>query len=132
MYKVPKEKSIQTVFGCTRKTATFVRRICHATTEATHGYRLADLIPNIPATNEYVNNMDHNPYLTHLWRTEIAMHAIDTLLGTGGVRCLYKRDGDQLSGVRVLYLDVGNSYERTLVYNPVTDSLRIRRYANCV
>lgn len=57
-----------------RKTANLIRRFAHATDDAD---KLRALVDKVPRTETYVRSMYSSPYLSHMWRTTVALHAID-------------------------------------------------------
>jgi len=99
-----------------------IRRIARA---AADGETLRKVIDSsCPDTAAYVRQMYSDPYGSRIWRTTVALHAIDRVLGTHGVEPLGPgRSGDFAPPYE--YCNAGDTYSVTLIYSRDTDALSI-------
>lgn len=113
MVRVPSAKRLESAFQIDRKTANLVRRIAHATDDRES---LEALINTVPTTAAYVRSMYSSPYGSNIWRTTVALHAINALVGMHGVEALGPvRSGDYAP--KYEYLNAGDAYSATLIYS---------------
>lgn len=111
--------------------ANLIRRIAHATTMPKDGGRmgtkdqLRELIDrHCPMTERYHRSCHGNPFTTEIWRVTMALHAINDLMGGFGVEAFgSKRRGDYAPSFE--YINYGDPYETTLIYQRSFDVLRI-------
>ena len=91
------------------------------------GSLLEDTInKHCPETARQVSRMYNNPYANQLWRTTVALHAIDRLLGTYGVETIDPVNTDNMfTGPRFEYCNAGDTYATTLIYDRDNDRLFI-------
>lgn len=134
-----------------RKQANLIRRIAHATDQGpdnttstgsdtststgpgTQPDPLAVLVEkHVPSTSAYVRRCYHDPYRSHMWRVTIALHAINSILGTFGVESLRSRDDSFHGGPSHEYLNAGDAYATTLVYYRAANALRIACWGDIV
>lgn len=84
------------------------------------------LVGFVPQTESYVRALHSNPYDSATWRRTVALHAIDVLLGTHGVEPIYSPEQepgcDTPAGE---YLNAGDTYTTTLVFDRDADEIRI-------
>ncbi len=76
-----------------------------------------------PATAAYVRQMYHSPYDSGMWRTTVALHAIDQLMGGYGIEPLgpiSMREGPPYE-----FVNFGDPYDTTLIYDRDKDRLFI-------
>ena len=113
--------------GLERKQANLVKRLCKARDDRD---KLAALIEReCPQTDAYRRECYHDPILSNMWRTTLVLHAIDVLLGTCGVEVI----GDQFAlEHRFEFLNTGDTYASTLVYDNDTDRLFVASYGDIV
>lgn len=77
-----------------------------------------------PQTAAYVRSMHSSPYDSHMWRVTVALHAMDTILGTYGVEPLGPTSGPSYAPPYE-YLNTGDTYGTTLIYRRKTDTVSI-------
>lgn len=109
--------------------AELIRALAHAVSEPS---RLSSVIngnEDCKATVEYVRAMHSDPYESQMWRTTIALHAIDCVLGTHGVEPLGEV---RMQGPPYEYCNTGDPYTTTLIYKRATDSLFIGCWGDIV
>jgi hypothetical protein len=90
---------------------------------ADDGEQLKKLVDaRVPATESYARSMHSDPYRSRLWRTTVALHAMNEVLGTYGVEGLGPpRGGDYAPPYE--YLNAGDTYTGTLIYDRDRDRL---------
>ena len=118
--RAPSAKTLLSTFRLPSEAAKLIRAFAAASDD---GARLKELVDKwAPATANYVRSMHSDPYRAQLWRTTVALHAINEHLGTYGVEGLGPpRSGDYAPPYE--YLNAGDSYAATLVYDRDKDRL---------
>ena len=120
--RMPSLKRLQDELKLTVIQASYIRAFGHATDNPS---RLETLVRTYsPATLAYVQSMHSNPYISHMWRVTVALHAMDSIMGTDGVEALGPTEGPDYSPPYE-YLNTGDTYAVTLVYCRDTDTVRI-------
>lgn len=105
-----------------RKQANLIRRIGKARNDAE---KLSALIEkHCPKTRASALQCYGNPYDSVMWRTTMALRAMDEILETHGVETIGKAP-DFRSPPPYEYLNAGDPYATTLIYTHATDTLRI-------
>lgn len=84
-----------------------------------------------PKTAAYVRSMHSSPYDSHMWRVTVALHAMDTILGTYGVEPLGPTSGPSYAPPYE-YLNTGDTYGTTLIYRRKTDTVTIGNWGDIV
>lgn len=113
-----------------QRKATLIRALAHAVDDP---IKLASVIngnADCRATEAYARSCYSDPYDSGMWRRTLALHAIDTILGTHGVEPLGNvslRDGPPYE-----YCNAGDPYVATLIYTRDTDTLRIGCWGDIV
>jgi hypothetical protein len=102
--------------------ARLIKRIAKAHDERD---QLATLIEKCcPETQSYVRSLHSDPYRSGIWRTTVALHAINVLVDGHGIEGLGEpRGGDYAPPYE--YINMGDTYAATLVYKRDTDTLSI-------
>jgi len=109
--------------------AKLIRAIAAAADDAEDLKELVDT--RVPATESYVRSLYSDPYRSRLWRTTVALHAMNEVLGTYGVEGLGPpRGGDYAPPYE--YLNTGDSYAATLVYDRDRDRLFVSSWGDIV
>jgi len=96
------------------------------------GEQLKELVDTrVPATANYVRSLHSDPYRSRLWRTTVALHAMNEVLGTHGVEGLGPpRGGDYAPPYE--YLNAGDTYAGTLIYDRGRDRLFVGSWGDIV
>lgn len=120
--KAPSLKRLLETFSeVTRNQADLIRALAHA---ADDREKLRTLIEtHCPETDKYARSCFHDPYRSSGWRRTLVMHAIDYLLGTGGVEPL--GPVDMHNGPPFEYCNTGDTYAATLIFCRDADEIRI-------
>lgn len=95
--------------------------------------RLASVIEGnaaLKATSDYVRRMHGDPYASAMWRRTVALHAMDQVLGTHGVEPLGPVDERQ--GPPYEYLNAGDTYNETMIYDRDADRVFIGSWGEVV
>ncbi len=109
----PPAKKLAETFKISAKSANLIRRIARA---AEDGDSLESVIGKCcPDTRSYVDRLSNDPYRNSHWRTVVALHAINDLVGGHGIEALGRRE----------YINMGDPYVETLIYTPGSDRLSI-------
>lgn len=118
--RAPSAKTLTSTFRLPSEAVKLIRKFADA---ADDGERLKELVDAwAPATASYVRSMHSDPYRSKLWRTTVALHAINEHLGTYGVEGLGPpRSGDYAPPFE--YLNAGDPYSATLIYDRDKDRL---------
>ncbi len=104
-----------------RASARLIRKLAKATDDRD---ALAALIEkHCPATHAYARSCFNDPFASRMWRVTMALHAIDTLLGTHGVESLGEGSSSEGFAPPFEYCNAGDSYAATLVYKRASDRL---------
>ena len=118
--KSPSKKSLKTKLSATDEQADFIIKICQL---ADARYKLQDFIfENCPATHAYASKCYNDPFNSDSWRRVLILHAIDQVMETYGVEPLGEVEMD---GPPYEYLNTGDSYVTTLIYDRDRDKLII-------
>lgn len=118
----PQRETLQKTFNIDAKTARLVKRIAAATGSKS---KLEAIInKHCPKTAAYGRSCYNNPYAMQICQVTMALHAINDLVGGYGVEGLGPgRSGDYAPSYE--YINMGDTYETTLVYRRSTDNLYI-------
>lgn len=109
--------------------AKLIRSIAGATADSEKLRRLIDT--NVPGTARYALSLHGDPYPRQFWRNTIALHAMNEILGTHGVEGLGPlRPGDYAPPYE--YLNAGDSYAATLIYDRKRDHLFVGSWGDLV
>ena len=118
----PSVKALTATFSLDAKDARLIKKLAQA---ANCEEDLAPLIEKCcPETRAYVQSMYSSPYRSQMWRTTVALHAMDAILGTHGVEAL-GGSGREGYAPPYEYLNAGDTYATTLIYKRATDTLSI-------
>lgn len=107
----------------TRADARLIKAIGKARDDADSLRALID--SKVPATAAYARQCYSDPYDSRMWRTTMALHAIDQILGTHGVECIGRCSDDGRQPAPIEYCNTGDAYAATLLYRHTTDTLSI-------
>ena len=100
--------------------AKLIRKLAGAADDGDAIRKLVDA--RVPGTAKYVRTLHSDSYRSRLWRTTVALHAMNEVLGTYGVEGLGPpRSGDYAPPYE--YLNAGDAYAGTLVYDRDQDRL---------
>ena len=125
--RMPSSERLQSRLGLTPEQARLVRSLGRA---ADDGEVLETIVrSSCPDTERYVGQMHSNPYRSPTWRTTVALHAMDEVLGTHGVEGLGPPSGSSFAPPYE-YLNTGDSYTATLVYRRRTNTLTISSWGD--
>jgi len=118
--RAPSIKTLTESLRLSAENAKLVRAIAAA---ADDGDKLKALVDaQVPGTSKYVRSMHSDPYRSRLWRTTVALHAMNEVVGTYGVESLGPpRSGDYAPPYE--YLNAGDTYAGTLIYDRAGDRL---------
>jgi hypothetical protein len=126
--RAPSQKALLEAFrDLTPEDAKLIRALAKAVDEDFLGDpdTLRTLVEDYtPDTAKYVRGLYSDPYRTHLWRVTVALHAMDEVMGTFGVKAL----GPDIGGMEpppYEYLNTGDTYATTLIYRRRDNSLHI-------
>lgn len=123
--RAPSEKKLLEAFrDLDKKDAKLIRKFAKAEDDTT-GDALRDLVESdaVPATNQYVRSLYSEPYRSGIWRVTVALHAINELVGGFGVEGL---------GPEYQYINMGDTYATTLIYDRDKDRLFIGDWGSIV
>lgn len=123
--------SIVTLIACfsdlTREDAKLIRALCKAVDERD---TLEALIEDrCEATATYARSCYHIPWGSAMWRRTMVLHALDVICGTCGVEAIGSSDVAPYSPPYE-YLNTGDTYAATLVYNWRSDTLFVSSWGN--
>lgn len=121
--RIPSATSLTSAFrDLDRKQANLIRRIAKARNDAE---KLSALIErHCPNTHAGALQSYGRVYDSGMWRTTMALRAMDEILGTHGVETIGKAP-DFRSTPPYEYLNAGDTYATTLIYTHATDTVRI-------
>lgn len=90
--------------------------------------KLAAIVEDkLPATHSYVRQMYSDPYNSGMWRRTVALNGMDEVMGMAGVEAI------EVGGaVEYEYLNAGDTYATTLIYDADKDRLFIGTYGDVV
>lgn len=128
--RAPSSKTLLSAFKqLSTKEANLIRNLASV---ADDGERLKQLIDTkVPATERYVRSLYSDPYRSRIWRTTVALHAMNEVLGTHGVEGLGPpRGGDYAPPYE--YLNAGDTYAGTLIYDRDRDRLFVGSWGGVV
>lgn len=109
--------------------AKLIRALASAADDSEQLKKLVDT--HVPGTERYVRSMHSDPYRSQLWRTTVALHAMNEVLGTHGVEGLGPaRRGDYAPPYE--YLNAGDTYVGTLIYDRARDRLFVGSWGDIV
>lgn len=109
--------------------AKLIRKIAAAADDAVDLKAIVDAY--VPGTERYVRSLFSDPYRSRLWRTTVALHAINEVLGTHGVEGIGPpRSGDYAPSYE--YLNAGDTYAGTLIYHRDGDRLFVGTWGDVV
>lgn len=115
--RCPSTKTLTATFrDLSIKDANLIRKLAKAVDSADELEKLID--KSCPQTRDYARSCHGDPYTSQMWRTTMALHAIDVALGGYGVESLGPRSEYE-------YINFGDPYTTTLIYRRKTDSLSI-------
>jgi hypothetical protein len=127
--RAPSVKTLTADFKIGSDEAKLIRSIAAA---ADDGERLKTLVDaKVPGTSSYVRSMHSDPYRSRLWRTTVALHAMNEVMGTHGVEGLGPRRGGDYAP-RYEYLNAGDTYAATLIYDRDGDRLFVGTWGDLV
>jgi hypothetical protein len=127
--KTPSSASLQKWLKLSAEQAALIRSIGKA---ANDSEKLRSIInANVPETENYVRQMHSDPYRSQMWRVTVALHAMNEIAGTHGVEALGPNDGGNYAAPYE-YLNTGDSYAATLIYNRKSDTLSIGSWGDIV
>lgn len=127
--RAPSVKTLTAEFRTSPENAKLVRLLAAA---ADDGEKLKKLVDaRVPATASYVHSMYSDPYRSRLWRTTVALHAMNEVLEMSGVEGLGPpRSGDYAPPYE--YLNAGDPYSGTLIYDRDGDRLFVGSWGDVV
>jgi len=127
--RAPSAKTLTSEFKISADAAKLVRAFAAV---ADDGEKLKELVDKkAPATASYVRSMHSDPYRSRLWRTTVALHAMNEHFGTYGVEGLGPpRSGDYAPPYE--YLNAGDTYSATLIYDRDRDRLFVGSWGDLV
>jgi len=118
--RAPSTRSLIETFRLSKSDADLIRHLAKATDNPQDLEALIAL--RCPKTESYVRKLYSSPYHSHMWRVTVALHAMDVILDTNGVEAIPDESG---GAPQYEYLNTGDPYSTTLIYNRKTDSLKI-------
>jgi hypothetical protein len=125
--RAPSVKTLTADFRLSPDEAKLIRKIAAAADDGEELKKVVDA--RVPATSSYVRSLYSDPYRSRLWRTTVALHAMNEVMGTHGVESLGPpRSGDYAPPYE--YLNTGDSYGATLVYDRNGDRLFISSWGD--
>lgn len=92
--------------------------------------KLAETIEKVPDTAKYVHSLFSDPYDSSLWRRTVMLHAMNELMDTYGVEAL--GEVDMHHGPPYEYLNAGDTYSTTLIYDRDNDEIFIGSWGDVV
>ena len=113
-----------------RKSAGLIKRLAKADDSAVHLEAL--IINNCPETDKYARSLYRDGYASQMWRITLALHAMDEVMGTHGVESLSPEGDFSTSAPPYEYLNAGDTYATTLIYDRDKDRLFIGTYGDVV
>ncbi len=126
--KAPSEKKLLETFrDLNKKDAKLIRALSKATDDPE---KLEELVEKVPGTKQHVRQLFTSPYGYPAWRVTVALHAIDQLVEGFGVEPL--GPVDMRSGPPYEYINFGDTYATTLIYDRDKDQLFIGSWGDVV
>ena len=86
----------------------------------------------LSGTATYVRQLWRMPWWASYWRRTIVLHAVNELVGGFGVEALGEHNGRAPSSPPFEYINMGDTYAATLVYETETDELSIGSWGDVV
>ena len=86
---------------------------------------LIDSDSRLESTERYVRSLHSSPYYSDIWRVAVALHAIDTLIGTHGVESFGGDPNTCVDPPTHEYCNAGDPYAATLIYEVASGELFI-------
>lgn len=127
--RAPSINVLRETFRLDSSQAKLVRAFAKA---ADDGDELRNLVDaHAPKTARYVRSMYSDPYRSSMWRTTVALHAINEIVGGYGVEGL----GPDVGGPTpppYEYINAGDTYATTLIYRRKTDTLSVGSWGDIV
>ena len=118
--RAPSIANLTSTFGIPADKAKLIRELASSVDNADG---LEMLINSCcPGTEKYVRSMHSSPYRSGMWRRTVVLHAIDKILDGHGVEPL---GPVSMQGPPYEYINMGDTYNTTLIYKKSTDSLSI-------
>jgi len=128
--RVPSAKRLMEAFrDLDKKNANLIRAFAHAVDDPDE---LRKLVERVPQTDQYVRQLYSSPYRSAMWRRTVALHAIDVLVEGFGVESIPDEDDDPRRGPRYEYINLGDTYATTLIYDSAKDNLFIGSWGDVV
>lgn len=127
--RAPSINVLQQTLRLDLEQAKLVRAFAKAADDADDLRSLVDA--RAPETARYVRSMYNDPYRSSMWRTTVALHAIDEVVGGYGVEGL----GPDVGGPTpppYEYINAGDTYATTLIYRRRTDTLSVGSWGDIV
>jgi len=116
--KTPALKKLMETFGIDRETAALIKKVGKAHTEGREALqKLVEEHPKLEETAKYARSCYNSPWTHSGWRTTMALHAINALVGAYGVEALRPDSDSSTSWPPFEYLNMGDTYATTLVYS---------------
>ncbi len=126
--RAPSEKKLVEAFrDLTPKNAKLIRAFARAEDDPE---KLEELVEKVPATDAYVRSLYSSPYNSGMWRVTVALHAINELVDGYGVEPL--GPVDTRYGPPYEYINMGDTYATTLIYDRDKDELFIGDWGSIV
>jgi hypothetical protein len=121
--RMPSVKRLVDCLNVSIDDAKLIRNIGHAVDDRD---TLEEIInAKCPKTAQYVRSMYCDPYRSAMWRTTVALHAMDCIVGTHGVESLGPPNDRDGYAPPYEYLNTGDTYAMTLIYCRDTDSISL-------
>jgi hypothetical protein len=120
--QAPSEKKLLEAFrDLTPMDAKLIRKFAKAVDDPDELEELVEV--HAPSTETYVRQMHSSPYNSQMWRTTVALHAIGELVGGYGIEAL---------GNKYEYVNMGDTYATTLIFDRVKDRLFVGNWGSIV
>jgi len=121
--KAPSIKKLTETFDLSTKEAKLIRKFAKAADDRDE---LEELVEQVPETDSYVRSLYSSPFTNQMWRDTVALHAIDVILGGHGVEAFDPdADPDDMGPPRYEYVNMGDTYAATLIFDREKDRLSI-------
>lgn len=128
--KAPTKKRLCDLLNLEPKAASLIKRLASSVDDRE---RLETLIEKHCAeTWEYAKRCHSWPFDSAMWRRTMVLHAIDCIMDTYGVEALGECSDDGRQGPPFEYMNTGDSYVLTLVYDRIKDKLFISSWGDVV
>ncbi len=122
----PSAKSLTAAFrDLSSKDANAIRKLCKVADDDPDLEELID--EKHPKTEAYVQQMHSSPYNSRMWRRTVVLHAINNLVDGHGVEPL---GPVAMSGPPYEYINMGDTYDTTLIYKKDSDRLSIGNWGD--